>query len=114
MYFQAFTQVLLSYEQYTVGMPAPNCDGVCRSFLIPGGLETARALNGSLLNSTLLEGGLFQDHEAIGNSQCPRLLAGIQAVAADLRFRQKPRVYRLRPWLQRRHPNLHKTGTPIS
>jgi hypothetical protein len=93
MYFQTFTPVLLSYERYTVPMAAPDCDSSdastssCNPFFLPGGLETARAVNGSLLNSTLLEGSLFQaHHETIKVDNAPGFLLAYKPLPPDVDF----------------------------
>ena len=87
MYFQTFTTVLLSHKQYAIPTAAPGCGSNCTSFILPGSLETARIDNGGpFLNSTLMEGRLFQDLGTIRINNAPAFLLKYETLPSDFDF----------------------------
>src|SRR6266480_1036097 len=72
IYYTAWISSLLGVSQYVVGLPSPaNCTGDnCATFFLPGGLEIARKF-GSDMNSTLLQGGLFDNAQAVLLNNAP-------------------------------------------
>ena len=72
IYYSAWISSLLGVSQYVVGLPSPaNCTGdSCATFFLPGGLEIARKF-GSDMNSTLLQGGIFDNAQAVLLNNAP-------------------------------------------
>lgn len=64
IYFIAWVPSILDVSKYVTGISADGCTGNCTSFFLPGGLETARIL-GADMNATLLEGGIFNNTDAV-------------------------------------------------
>jgi hypothetical protein len=72
IYFLAWIPSLIGNSKYVTGISAGNCTANCTSVFLPGGLELARVL-GSNLNTTLLEGGLFDNTDAVLLNNAPGL-----------------------------------------
>ncbi|KAK4443284.1 hypothetical protein QBC34DRAFT_452626 [Podospora aff. communis PSN243] len=71
LYFAAWIPSLLGNPKYAVIPNGPaSCGPNCTSFFLPGGLEIARKVR-PILNATILEGGVFNDAEAIRVKNAP-------------------------------------------
>jgi len=70
IYFLAWIPSLLGASKYVTGTSVGNCTANCTSVFLPGGLELARVL-GPNLNATLLQGGIFDNTDAILLNNAP-------------------------------------------
>jgi hypothetical protein len=70
IYFLAWIPSLIGTSKYVTGISDGNCTANCTSVFLPGGLELARVL-GPNLNTTLLEGGIFNNTDAVQLNNAP-------------------------------------------
>jgi hypothetical protein len=70
IYFSAWISSILGVSKYVTGISADGCNTNCTSVFLPGGLETARIL-GENMNLTLLEGGVFNNTDAVILNNAP-------------------------------------------
>jgi len=70
IYYLAWVPSILGVSKYVTGISVGDCTANCTSVFLPGGLESARIL-GPDLNATLLEGGIFNDTDAVLLNNAP-------------------------------------------
>lgn len=85
LYFTGWIPSLLSTPKYSVSMPMDDCNGNCSSMFLPGGLEIARKVR-PIVNSTILEGGIFNSVEAVRISNAPGLALKYDRLGAEFMF----------------------------
>ncbi|KAL0936119.1 uncharacterized protein CTRU02_208334 [Colletotrichum truncatum] len=93
-FFDTWTQQLLSYPRYATEWKMDGCTGKCSVSFLPGGMEIARKV-GPLLNSTVLNGGLFNQSESIMIENAPGMVARFEPVEDGFEFdiEKECRVY---------------------
>ncbi|OBR15174.1 hypothetical protein CH63R_00354 [Colletotrichum higginsianum IMI 349063] len=84
-FFDTWAQQLLNYPRYATGWKMDGCTGACSVSFLPGGMEIARKV-GPLLNSTILQGGLFNQTETIMIESAPGLVARFDPVPDGFEF----------------------------
>lgn len=70
IYYLAWIPSILGVSKYVTGISVEDCTANCTSVFLPGGLELARVL-GPDLNATLLEGGIFDQTDAVLLNNAP-------------------------------------------
>ncbi|OIW32040.1 hypothetical protein CONLIGDRAFT_678472 [Coniochaeta ligniaria NRRL 30616] len=85
MFFELWSSNLLSNSRYALEFPFAGCDGDCRSFIMPGGLEAPRQVK-QFLNETLLSGGTFDNSETLRISNATGFILKFEKPDANLTF----------------------------
>ena len=73
IYYLQWAYVILGVSKYVVGVPPSTCNAYgsdCTAVFLPGAIETARLQTGNL-NSTLLNGTIFQEESTILINNAP-------------------------------------------
>ncbi|KAF6793820.1 hypothetical protein CSOJ01_13792 [Colletotrichum sojae] len=84
-FFDTWAQQLLNYPRYATDWKMKGCTNDCSVSFLPGGMEIARKV-GPLLNSTILQGGLFNNTESIMIGSAPGLAARFEPVPEGFVF----------------------------
>ncbi|KAF3351905.1 hypothetical protein VdG1_09517 [Verticillium dahliae VDG1] len=84
-FFDTWAQQLMNYPRYSTAWSMEGCEGNCSAIFLPGGMEIARKVV-PLMNSTILQGGTFNDVDSISIMRAPGLAARFDPLPADFRF----------------------------
>ncbi|KAM0269242.1 hypothetical protein ACHAQH_009816 [Verticillium albo-atrum] len=84
-FFDTWAQQLMNYPRYSIAWPMDDCDGNCSAIFLPGGMEIARKVV-PLMNSTILQGGTFNDVDSISIQGAPGLAARFDPLPKEFRF----------------------------
>jgi hypothetical protein len=85
LYFAGWIPSLLGMPKYAVNMPIDGCSDNCSSMFLPGGLEIARKVQ-PIVNATILEGGVFDNAEAVRVNDAPGFLLKYDHLGHDFQF----------------------------
>ncbi|KAG7103368.1 hypothetical protein HYQ45_017525 [Verticillium longisporum] len=84
-FFDTWAQQLMNYPRYSTAWSMEGCEGNCSAIFLPGGMEIARKVV-PLMNSTILQGGTFNDVDSISIMRAPGLAARFDPLPDDFRF----------------------------
>jgi hypothetical protein len=84
-YFDIWSQQLTTYPRFSVSWPMKDCADNCTSYFLPGGIEIARKVD-QYLNSTLLQGGIFNVVDSISVQNASGLAARFSSLEPGFEF----------------------------
>ncbi|KAM0330148.1 hypothetical protein ACHAQA_004321 [Verticillium albo-atrum] len=84
-FFDTWAQQLMHYPRYSIAWNMDGCDGNCSAIFLPGGMEIARKVV-PLMNSTILQGGTFNEVDSISIARAPGLAARFDALPKEFKF----------------------------
>jgi hypothetical protein len=86
LYFQGQTSSLLANNKYATSFSLDDCEDGCTSFILPGGIETARRYK-PFLNETLLDGSIQDiDSDVMRIMEAPGFVLKFENVVESFSF----------------------------